>query len=272
MLIFSSYLQYFVIGICIGSFLNVVVYRFQNNFSIVKPRSFCPKCKNKLSWRENIPLISYLIQKGKCINCNSYIPFRYLIIELLTGILFVIFADSNPSFHSGNLSLFFIIFFSWLFLSLLICITLIDIDSFWIPQGLINFGFFSGFLALISTGFSNNQFINFYSIAKGLSTSLITFLIFECLRIVARYLLKKEAMGKGDSKLIAMIALWLGPLGTFYAVGLSYIFAAVFCLIGISTKFIRYRQVIPFAPFLSLGGLFTWFFGNEFILKMILRI
>ena len=92
------------------------------------------------------------------------------------------------------------------------------------------------------------------------------------MRYLAKYIFKKEALGKGDSKLVAMIALWLGPLGTLIAVGISYICAAIFCLFGISTSLIKYRQVIPFAPFLSLGGLLTWFFGNEFIIKMIYRM
>lgn len=272
MLVSFNYFQFFIIGVCIGSFLNVIVYRFQNNFSIIKPRSFCPKCKNKLTWKENIPLLSYLIQGGMCKSCNVNISFRYPFIELITGILFIFFANSNPSFYGTSSNSSFILFFSWLFLSLLICITLIDIDSFWIPQGLINFGFLSGILGLISNSILNNQFINFYFIAKGLSSSLIAFLIFESIRYVAKYFFKKEAIGKGDSKLIAMIALWLGPLGTLFAVGISYIFAAIFCFVGISIKLISYREVIPFAPFLSLGGLFTWFFGNDFILKMILRI
>ena len=272
MLITFSHFQYFVIGICIGSFLNVIVYRFQNNLSIIKPRSFCPNCKNKLTWKENIPLLSYFIQKGKCTSCNSSISCRYPLIELITGTLFVIFASSNPSLYSVSSSLSIIVFFSWLFLSLLICITLIDIDSLWIPQGLINFGFIFGVLGLISSSFSNNHFIDLYSIAKGLIGSLIAFSIFESLRYFARYIFKKEALGKGDSKLVAMMALWLGPLGILFAIGISYIFAAIYCLIGISIKFIKYRQVIPFAPFLSLGGLFTWFCGNEFILKIIFRI
>ena len=114
--------------------------------------------------------------------------------------------------------------------------------------------------------------MDFYSIAKGLSASFIAFLIFESVRYLAKYIFKKEALGKGDSKLVAMIALWLGPLGTLIAVGISYICAAIFCLFGVSISLIKYRQVIPFAPFLSLGGLLTWFFGNEFIIKMIYRM
>ena len=267
-----NYFQAFIIGICIGSFLNVVVYRFQKNLSIIKPRSFCPRCKNKLSLGENVPLLSYLIQRGKCLHCNGSISFRYPLIEFLTGILFVIFIKSSPSLFIFNSSLFLNLFFNWLFLSLLICIALIDIDSFWIPQGLINFGFISGILGLIIIGFFDNQYIHFYLLLKGLSTSLAAFFIFESFRYLAKYIFKKDAIGRGDSKLVAMLALWLGPIGTLFAVGISYIIAAIFCLVGMSINLVRYRQVIPFAPFLSLGGLIMWFLGNEFIFEKILRI
>ena len=103
-------------------------------------------------------------------------------------------------------------------------------------------------------------------------SSVISFFIFEIFRRVAKYVFKKDAIGKGDSKLIAMLALWLGPIGTLFAVGLSYIFAAIYCFIGLSTNFLNFRQAIPFAPFISLGGLTVWFFGNEFIISNILRI
>ncbi len=271
MLLTRIYFQAFIIGICIGSFLNVIVYRFQNNFSIIKPRSFCPKCKTKLSWRENIPLFSYLIQKGKCIHCNSYISIRYPLIEFLTGILFVISVNSSQSFYISNSNLFLNLFFSWLFFSLLICISLIDIDSFWIPQGLINFGFILGVLGLIFIGLFDNKFIDFLLIAKGLSTSLAAFFIFESLRYLAKYIFKKDAIGKGDSKLVSMLALWLGPMGIIFAIAISYIFAAIYCLIGLSINRLKFRQVIPFAPFLSLGGLSMWLLGNEFLIEKILR-
>ena len=144
-----SYFQFFIIGICIGSFLNVIIYRFQKNFSIIKPRSFCPKCKKQLTWKENIPIVSYLIQGGKCIGCSKSISIRYPLVELITGTLFIFFAYSSPTFYNFSQNPFLITFFSWLFLSLLICISLIDMDSFWIPQGLINFGFVFGILGLI---------------------------------------------------------------------------------------------------------------------------
>ena len=264
--------QTFVIGACIGSFINVIVYRLPNNLSIVKPRSYCPKCKTNLSWRENIPIISWLIQRGKCIHCGTSISINYPLIELITAILFVLFVNSSPSLYSSSSNLFFNISFSWLFLSLLICISFIDIECFWIPQGLINFGFLFGFLGLIFIGLLNNKIIEFSLVAKGLSSSAISFFIFEIFRRVAKYIFKKDAIGKGDSKLVAMLALWLGPIGTFFAIGFSYVFAAIYCFVGLSMNFLRFRQVIPFAPFISLGGLTVWFLGNEFIMLRILRI
>jgi len=272
MLITFNYFYFFIIGLCIGSFINVIVYRFPNKLSIIKPRSFCPKCKTRLTWRENIPLISWLIQRGRCRNCDISISMRYPIVELSTAILFVVFINSTPSFFSSNSNLFLNIFLSWLFLSLLICITLIDIESFWIPQGLINFGFFTGLLGLIVVDLFNDKFIDFYLLVKGLSSSAMSFFIFESLRYLAKYIFKKDAIGKGDSKLVAMLSLWLGPMGTLLSIAIAYIFAAAYCLVGLSLNQVRFRQVIPFAPFLSLGSLIIWLLGNEFIFEKILRI
>tara|TARA_B100000886_G_scaffold181262_1_gene124336 strand:- start:115 stop:933 length:819 start_codon:yes stop_codon:yes gene_type:complete len=272
MLITFNYLYAFLIGSCIGSFINVVVYRLPNDLSIIKPRSFCPKCKTNLTWKENVPLISWLIQRGKCINCNTSVSFRYPLIELITAILFVVFIYSSPSLYIHSSNLIFNVFFSWLFLSLLICISFIDIKYFWIPQGLINFGFLSGFLCLFFIGLFNNKFIDFYLLAKGLSSSAMSFFIFESLRYLAKFIFKKDSIGRGDSKLVAMLALWLGPIGTLFAVGISYISAAIYCLVGLPLNLVRFKQVIPFAPFLSLGGLIIWLIGNDFVIKNILLI
>ena len=120
--------------------------------------------------------------------------------------------------------------------------------------------------------FKKDASIDVYLIAKALSSSAISYGIFELLRYLTKYIFKKDAIGKGDSKLVGMLALWLGPLGILLAVGISYVFAAIYCLIGLSTNLIRFKQVIPFGPFLSSGALLTWFLGNEIILEKILRI
>ena len=140
------------------------------------------------------------MQRAKCINCSPDISIRYPLIEFLTGILFIIFISSSPTFYNFESSFIFKQFLSWIFLSLLICISLIDIDNFWIPQGLINFGFFSGLLGLVFVDLFNNGIIDNYLIFKGLTTSLVAFFICESLRYLAKKIFKKDALGKGDSK------------------------------------------------------------------------
>tara|TARA_S200000501_G_C20737030_1_gene705569 strand:+ start:277 stop:1095 length:819 start_codon:yes stop_codon:yes gene_type:complete len=272
MLITLNYLQCFILGTCIGSFLNVVIYRLPINLSIIKPRSFCPSCRTNLSWVENIPLLSWIIQKGRCIHCGKSISFRYPFIELITGILFVLFVKSSPTLYHININLFLQLILSWVFLSLLVCITFIDIDNLWIPQVLINLGLISGLLIFVLIDISKGNSLDQSLIIKSISSSIISFFIFEFLRKIAKYMFKKEAIGKGDSKLVAMLAMWLGPLGTLFAVAISYVFAAIYCLVGISINLLKLRQVIPFAPFLSIGALFVWFLGNNFFINKILRI
>ena len=248
MLITFNYLQAFVIGICIGSFLNVVIYRLPEGISIISPRSFCPKCKTKIKFRENIPIISWIIQKGKCSYCATNINIRYPLIEFFTAILFLVFSNSSPYIYDSNQIPFIENIFSWLLLSILIVISFIDIEHFWIPQTLINFGFLTGFINLILIEIINQNILNNY-LLKGLISSLATYLLFEIIRLSAKKIYKREALGKGDSKLASMLALWLGPIGMLLSFGMSYIVAAIYILIAYSLKKIRRKDILPFAPF-----------------------
>mgnify|MGYP001257654507 CR=1 FL=1 len=266
-----DYFWKFLIGICIGSFLNVVIFRLPNEISILKPRSFCPKCKNKIKWYLNIPLLSWIILKAKCNYCSSKISARYPLVELINGILFVIFSSADPYFYDFNLINSFEKLFSWILLSMLIAISLIDFDHFWIPQSLINFGFLTGIFNLILIEFYKNySFINSIFL-KGILGALVAYLIFEFLRFFSKFVFKKDALGKGDSKLVAMLGLWLGPIGILLGIGMSYVVASIYLLIGFKIKKIKKGQLIPFAPFLSVGGLIVWYFGNETLLKVIYR-
>ena len=258
----------FLIGICFGSFFNVVIYRLPLELSIVRPRSFCPKCKSRISWRENIPLLSWLIQKGKCRNCENKISISYPIIEFLTGVFFVILNFSSQQIHSSITNEIFRNLFSWIFFSIIFLISLIDINHFWVPQKLINYGFLFGFINLILVKFIVGN-SNLYDLIRAFATIIVSYLFFELIRKIAKYIFKKEALGQGDSKLISMISLWLGPVGILLSVGISYIFAAIFVIFGLSMNILRRNQFIPFAPFLAIGGLMVWFFGNDQIILSI---
>ena len=258
-------IESFLVGICFGSFFNVVIYRLPINLSLVTPRSFCPKCKSKISWRENIPLLSWLIQKGKCRNCGKKISFSYPFVELLTGLFFLILNFSSQQIHTSITNEFFRNIFSWIFFSIIFLISLIDMRHFWIPQKLINYGFLFGFINLFLVKFIFEDYI-FYDLIKNFATIIGSYLFFEFIRAVAKYIFKKEALGQGDSKLVSMISLWLGPVGILLSVGISYIFAAIFVIFGLSLNMLRRNQIIPFAPFLAIGAFIVWFFGNDQII------
>jgi len=258
-----------VLGLCIGSFLNVVIFRLPQEISIINPRSFCPNCKNKIIFRENIPIISWILLKGKCSFCGKGINIRYPLIEILTGILFFVFSESSPEVYNFNQNLFIENIFSWLFLSILLVISFIDIDHFWVPQSLINFGLLSGFINLCLIGIINNNNILSIYLFEGLIASIVSYLFFEIIRISAKIIYKRDALGKGDSKLVSMISIWLGPLGITLSVGISYVISAVLIIILLKLKKIQKGQMIPFAPFLSIGGLIIWYFGNQPLLRFI---
>ena len=237
------------------------------------PTGLSGRCKlqKKIKWYLNIPILSWIILKAKCKYCSTEISIRYPLVELITGFLFVIFSSASPYFYSFNLINPFESLFSWILLSLLISISLIDLDHFWIPQSLINFGFLIGIINLYVIEFYKIDSYSFSIFFKGIFGAFTAYLIFELLRLCSKIIFKKDALGKGDSKLVAVIGLWLGPIGILLGVGISYIVASIYLLIGFQLKKIKKGQLIPFAPFLSIGGLIVWYFGNETLIKVIYR-
>lgn len=266
---FFNNLISFIIGICIGSFLNVVIYRLPKGISIITPRSSCPKCNQRILWTENIPIISWIVLRGKCKYCSTKISFRYPLIEILTALLFTVFSYSSPHIYQSLSNNFICNLFGWFFLSILIIITFIDLDHFWIPQSLLNFGLLFGILNLFFV--KNLNLDNSAVFTSYLISSISSFFMFEVIRYFSRIFYKKDALGKGDSKLIGVIALWLGPVGVLLSISITYFFAAIYLLIGIKLKYIDRKEFVPFAPFLSFGALTVWFFGNEFLIENFYR-
>jgi len=257
-LIFFDSILVFFIGICLGSFANVCIYRLPKNKQIITGRSFCPKCKKTIKWFDNIPLISFLLLNGKCRKCHKPISLKYFIIELITGIGFLLIYLNFNNYLT-------IIFLSVLFLLYLI-IFFIDLKHFIIPDGL-NFGImalaiFKNFLLNFNTSFIHD--IN-QSIIGGILGYLSIWIIIYLYRVIK----KIEAMGLGDAKLMTGIGLLFGwqsiPFVLFISAALGLIFVIPFLI----NKKKNLRSKIPFGPFI-ITACFIYFLYGDFLYSLIL--
>jgi leader peptidase (prepilin peptidase)/N-methyltransferase len=240
----------FIFGVCIGSFMNVCIYRLPASKSIINPaRSICPTCGNTIRFYDNIPVLSYLWLKGKCRHCNSLIAVRYLLVELTGGFFALcIYFKFGITIEA---------FLYYALISSLLVITFIDIDNQIIPDVItlpgIPIFFFASFAFAAITYKDSLLGI----LAGGGSLLLIA--------VTYNLLTKKEGMGGGDIKLLAMIGAALGWKGVLFTI---FIGSAIGTLMGIILM-LRTRRglklAIPFGPFLSMGAIIYIFFGSSII-------
>lgn len=258
-----------VFGLIFGSFLNVVVYRLPKNLSVLTPRSFCPKCKENISWHENIPIYSWIKLKGKCSKCHKEIPIKYPFTEFATGILFFLSFNAIPNnIYFDNFSI--PLLFSWLLILVLLSLSIIDYEFLWIPNSIIIVGFIFGLGASIFLAIYNDQNI-MINIFESLISAIFGFLIIFLIMQFGAYIFKKPAMGLGDAKLASMIGFWVGFPGIIISIWSSFIIAGLFIFLGLAFKKIKKGQLIPFGPFLSLTGFLIWLYGENIFLKIIFR-
>jgi leader peptidase (prepilin peptidase)/N-methyltransferase len=245
-----------LISLVIGSFLNVLIYRLPIGESLTKKNSHCPKCGHMLKWYENIPLLSYVIQKGKCRGCKELISIQYPIIEFLSVCAFVI------AYIRFGLSLETFLF--TLLLQMFIVIFMIDLRYQIIPDSINVVIIVLGVISLFITHTSINQVlvINYIDKLIGFGVALGLLLIF----IFFEKILKKELMGGGDLKLFFGIGLFMGwqllLLGLFLASVVALITEMLKKLIN-SEKFLN--KVIPFGPYLVIGFSLAYIFGLDII-------
>ncbi|MBR6515997.1 MAG: prepilin peptidase [Bacilli bacterium] len=245
-----------LISLVIGSFLNVLIYRLPIGESLTKKNSHCPKCGHMLKWYENIPLLSYVIQKGKCRGCKELISIQYPIIEFLSVCAFVI------AYIRFGLSLETFLF--TLLLQMFIVIFMIDLRYQIIPDSINVVIIVLGVISLFITHSSINQVlvINYIDKLIGFGVALGLLLIF----IFFEKILKKELMGGGDLKLFFGIGLFMGwqllLLGLFLASVVALITEMLKKLIN-SEKFLN--KVIPFGPYLVIGFSLAYIFGLDII-------
>ena len=244
----------FILGTVVGSFLNVCIYRLPREESVIWPASKCPHCAHPIRWFDNVPILSFFILRGRCRDCQGEISVRYATIETLTGIIF----------------LWVSVFFGWtahgvvaliLFCSLLVA-SVVDLEHQIIPDE-ISFGGLAVGLILSSV------FPEIYQEAiwwKGLIQALIGALLgggmIYVTGMIGDFVFKKESMGGGDVKLLAMLGAFLGWKNAI----LIFLLAPILALpLGLFLKFARRVHVISYGPFLSLAGWISFVWGDKII-------
>lgn len=241
-----------IIGLIIGSFLNVCIYRIPENQSIVRPPSHCNKCNNRLKIIDLIPVISYLILRGKCRYCKEKVAVRYMLVELLTAILFLLV------YNHYNINIETIYYL--ILVSILVVISFIDIDHYIIPDTLIIFGIIAVISFNLLTGFMSVKDVFLGGLVCGGSILIFIYAL--------EFIIKKEVMGGGDIKLFAMLGMFLGIKGGFITIILSIYLGAIYGIFIIVYRKIRgrdYNSVIPYGPFISLAAIIYALYGEVII-------
>jgi leader peptidase (prepilin peptidase)/N-methyltransferase len=257
-------------GLIVGSFLNVCIARIPLESSIISPPSHCPRCNTPIRWYDNIPLVSFAVLRGRCRTCGQRISWRYPLVELLNGLLFL-WAIVEFGFTGEAILVMALC-------STLVVITFIDLDHQIIPDvitypgmviGLGVAPFFMSTLAVpLSFGLGTvlppmgqygTAFLNaFIGLVLGGAPLYLIGLLWEKLR-------KVEAMGGGDVKYMSMVGSFLGWKGAFLTIMLGAVSGSIVGVALILLKKHRADNVIPFGPFLAFGTLLTLFRGPEII-------
>ena len=246
------YIAFFILGSLWGSFSNVCIYRLPNSGNVAKGRSFCPNCKNTIKWFDNIPFFSYLFLKGKCRQCSKPISFQYFIVELLTAISFVlvfhIYGASITTLLLLILSIFFIIIF------------FIDLKHFIIPNVLTFPLMVIGFLKSFDPNLNQTIFPNYINSLIG---GLFGYLIIWSIIFLYKNIRKKEGMGLGDAKLMAVIGFWFGWISIPFTIFISSTVALIIIIPSLINQSKKMSSEIPFGPYIIIGCILYVTFANQ---------
>jgi len=253
----------FLVGITIGSFLNVCVYRLPLERSITKGFSACPQCNARLTTVDLVPVFSFIGLRGKCRHCGGKISPEYPIVEGATGLLFVLlylrFVCVTGLIISGNIFDFLIYA---VLVSLLIVIALIDYRHMIIPNGPVIFGLVLGGIKLVVSIFFPAIFGSWTLYAIGFAAGGLPLLL---IALFGLWVLKKEAIGGGDIKLMAFAGLVIGWKLVIPAYLIGIITGAVAGIVLMATGKKERGDEIPFGPYLCFGVLTSVFFGETLI-------
>jgi len=234
----------FIFSAVVGSFLNVCIYRIPLLQSIAYPPSHCPSCNKGIKWYDNIPLVSYIILRGRCRHCHTHIPFRYFFVELITGILGLFL------YLKYGLSIHMLIFF--IFSCFLIVGSFIDLSFMIIPDKIS--------ITLIVLGIASSYFT--IGILESVLSAAFGFALLYLVAVLGKLAFKKDAMGGGDIKLMAGIGAFLSIKGVVFVLFCASFLGSIIGLTLIGLGYKKLSNQIPFGPFLSLSAIIYIFVGK----------
>jgi leader peptidase (prepilin peptidase)/N-methyltransferase len=236
-------------GLILGSFTNVLIHRIPRRRSVVFPPSACPSCRARIRWYDNVPLLSYLLLRGRCRSCKAPIPVRYPVVELLVAsLVYAAYARFGASAV--------LLVRDWPFMVMLVAITFIDLDRRIIPDRIS--------LPGLALGIATSFLVPSPGPVEALSGAALGFALFYGLARAYEWKAGRVGLGGGDVKLIAMIGAFVGPQGVIATILISSVLGS---LIGVGWALAtRQRSVmgaaIPFGPFLVIGGLYYYLLGE----------
>lgn len=251
----------FCLGLAIGSFLNVVIYRSVHHDSPLRGRSYCDSCKKPIAWYDNIPLISFIVLRRKCRHCHAIIPWEYPTVELLTGLLFVWwYVVGFTFFKLTELPFGFLQPLFWLTVGILfVVIVFADLSYMIIPDSavlLLSIAALSYRGMLVAQGIMSGD--DFW---KSIASAVGAVAFFLFLTVVT----KGKGMGMGDVKLAFPLGLILGFPLTIVAIFLSFILGSVVAIPMLVLRQKKLKSVIPFGPFLILGSVIALVWGEPLL-------
>lgn len=237
-----------VLGLCLGSFLNVCIYRLPRQRSIAYPASRCPRCHRSLSWFDNVPLVSWLILRGRCRQCREPISWQYPIVEAATAILFVLVAAMTP--------LSVLLAARLVFTAALIVLFVIDLEHQLLPNVITLPGTVIGFVFSLAAPPGPIDSVLGIILGGGILYAIAA----------GYYLLRKEeGMGMGDVKMLAMIGAFLGWRAVFLTLILSSFTGAVVGVAMMASQRGGLRYALPFGTFLAIAALVAMLVGEPLL-------
>ena len=247
-----DFLFVIILGGLWGSFANVCIYRLPLEKGVVSGRSYCPKCKNLITWKDNIPIFSYFLLNGKCRKCKKKISPQYVLVEFLSILFFTfiyfLYGITLTTLLLIILSLSFIIIF------------FIDLKHFIIPNEITFSMMLLGFIKSFDPNL-NSLFPNYINSLIG---GLLGYGIIWSIIYFYKQLRKKEGMGLGDAKLFAVIGFWFGWLAIPFIIFLSSVIALLSVVPSLLKNSKSMSSQIPFGPYIIIGTLVYLFFENSF--------